>query len=310
MDLDGLRAKFARYEVVLEPDEDTPEWWAGAPSVCRDARGTFWMACRMREGQSPRGLRGYEIRILRSDDGVRFEAVHSIPRQQVPIPGFERPAILYDAQSDRFSLYGCGPYEEGPWCILRFDDAACPTDFVPATCRPVISPGPPPRDNRISHVSGYKDPFIFCENGVFHCFTIGVFRAERTYHFTSYNGESWQMVGQGPAFDQGGWHSFCTRPASVLPLGAGYLLVYEGAASDWYDPVYNIATGLAWTPDLLQFEDLTAEEPLLVSTTPGDYFTWRYSHWMWVEDELFVYAEVARPNNTNETRLWRLPARF
>jgi hypothetical protein len=56
--------------------------------------------------------------------------------------------------------------------------------------------------------------------------------------------------------------------------------------------------------------DLTPHEPLLTSTTPGDCLTWRYSQWMWVEGELFVYAEVARPNNTNEIRMWRLPARF
>ena len=60
MNLAALRARFAEYTVVLEPDQDAPEWWAGAPSVCRDAEGVFWMACRMREGDSPRGLRGYE----------------------------------------------------------------------------------------------------------------------------------------------------------------------------------------------------------------------------------------------------------
>lgn len=143
-----------------------------------------------------------------------------------------------------------------------------------------------------------------------HCFTIGYDRMERTYHFTSQDGEAWEMVGEGAAFDLGGWHTFYTRPASVLPLGVGYLFVYEGSDAKWYDPVYNIATGLAWTPDLAQFVDLTPDEALLVSTTPGDYLTWRYSDWMWVEGELFVYAEVARPNNTNEIRMWRLPARW
>jgi hypothetical protein len=40
-----------------------------------------------------------------------------------------------------------------------------------------------------------------------------------------------------------------------------------------------------------------------MSTTPGDYHTWRYSHWMRVGNEVFVYFEAARPNNTNEIRL-------
>jgi len=124
MNLNALRALFDDYHVVLEPDRDVPEWWAGAPSVCRDANGAFWMACRMREGDSPRGLRGYEIRILRSENGTSFEHVHSIPREQVPIPGFERPAILCSRDTGSFSLFGCGPWDGGPWSILRFDDAS------------------------------------------------------------------------------------------------------------------------------------------------------------------------------------------
>lgn len=39
----------------------------------------------------------------------------------------------------------------------------------------------------------------------------------------------------------------------------------------------------------------------------GEYFhTWRYSHWLWVGNELWAYAEVAKPNETNEIRLCRL----
>jgi hypothetical protein len=306
MDLTNLRRRFADHHVVLEPDQDTPEWWAGAPSVCRDAGGTFWMACRMREGDSPRGRRGYEIRVLRSEDGLRFERVHSIRREDAPIPGFERPALLFDPPSGGFRLYGCGPFGDGPWCIFRFDDAASPEEFVASSARPVIVPEPPRADTRCNQVAGYKDPFILRAEGQYHCFAIGYDRVERAHHFQSEDGDRWERVGEGPAFDVGGWHAFYTRPACVLPMGAGYLLVYEGSHPTWYDPVYNIATGLAWSADLREFVDLTPDEPLLVSTTPGDYMTWRYSHWMWADGELLVYAEVARPNNTNEIRAWRI----
>ena len=310
VNLNNLRSKFADYHTVLPPDRDEPEWWAGAPSVCRDNDGVFWMACRMREGDSPRGLRGYEIRILRSDDGMHFERVHSIRREDVPIPGFERPSLVFRPETGQFSLYGCGPFASGPWCILRFDDADSPTEFVPATCRPVIVADPTGDNRSRDLVTGYKDPFIFWEAGVAHCFTIGCDSTERAHHLTSADGETWQHVGAGPCFDLGGWHSFFTRPAAVLPIGAGFLLIYEGSNPTWHDPVYNVATGLAWTPNLVDFVDLTPDEPLLTSTTPGDYMTWRYSHWMWVDGELFVYAEVARPNNTNEIRVWRLALGF
>ncbi len=101
--------------------------------------------------------------------------------------------------------------------------------------------------------------------------------------------------------------SVASRPASVVPLPVGYLFVYEGSNVKWYDPIYNIATGLAFTFDLHHVVDLTPESPLLVSTTPSPLFsTWRYSHWMLVDGEIWAYAEVGRPNMSNEVRLFRL----
>jgi hypothetical protein len=74
--------------------------------------------------------------------------------------------------------------------------------------------------------------------------------------------------------------------------------------------VYNIATGLAFTPDLETFHDLTPDAPLLRSTTPGACHTWRYSHWLPVGDKIHVYFEAARPNGTNEIRLAILDGAF
>lgn len=88
--------KLSEYQVILEPDKNEPEWWAGAPSVVRDSEGYFWLACRMRTADAPRGLRGHEIRILQSHDGITFKPVLSIPRDKIPIPGFERPALIID----------------------------------------------------------------------------------------------------------------------------------------------------------------------------------------------------------------------
>ena len=301
---------FSRFDVVLGPDREEPEWWAGAPSVARGDDGTFWLACRMRTADAPRGLRGYEIRLLRSPDGLRFERAHSIQREDVPIPGFERPCLLRDPASGRFKLYGCGPWQGGPWCIIKFEDAADPTQFRAETARPVIVARPPsyPRD---AGPEEYKDPVVIHAAGQYHCYAIGVVRrTERIFHFASPDGEAWAPVGNPyqPIMDLAGWHDFYVRPASVLPLGIGYLFVYEGSSVDWYDPVYNIATGLAFTFDLHRVTELTPDAPLVTSSTPGPLFhTFRYSHWMFVGDEIWVYAEVATPRQTHEIRLFRLP---
>jgi hypothetical protein len=312
-DLTGPRGrvpvKFTEYQVVLEPDKDEPEWWAGAPSVVRDGGGTFWLACRMRTADAPRGLRGYEIRILRSRDGLHFERAHRIRREDVPIPGFERPALLIDPATRRFKLYACGPWNSGPWSVIKFDDANDPTQFEPASARVVLRP-PPRSHERDVAVTGYKDPFILHAEGQYHCYVIGVMRqTERIYHFRSADGENWEPVGSPyqSIMDLTGWHDFYVRPACVVPVALGYLFIYEGSNADWYDPVYNIATGVGFTFDLQHVLDLTPEAPLVVSTTPSAHFhTWRYSHWLWVDDELWAYAEVARPNESNEIRLFRL----
>jgi hypothetical protein len=263
----------------------------------------------MRTADSPRGLRGYEIRILRSDDGVHFQKVLGIRREDVPIPGFERPALLQDPKTGLFKLYACGPWRSGPWSIIKFDDAPSPADFNPASAHPVIQPAPKQYDRDIT-VLEYKDPFILFTEGRYHAFVTGyVRRNERIFHFTSEDGEQWAPVGdpEQPSMDLCGWHNFFVRPACVLPLGVGYLFVYEGSNISWYDPVYNIATGLGFTFDLEHITDLTPDSPLVVSTTPSTHFaTWRYSHWMWVNGELWLYAEVARPNESNEIRLFRL----
>jgi hypothetical protein len=289
-----------RYEVILEPDENEPQWWAGAPSVVRSSDGAFYLAARMREGRSPRGKRGYEIRILRSDDGHRFQPINHLRREDAGLAVLERPALVRDPRSGRFRLYGCAGFERG-WAVLKFEDADDPAAFDARSWKTVLAVDYP--DDGLARVTGYKDPVVLWDRGQWHMFVIGIDLVERTYHFASDDGERWQAATPGPVMENDGWHNFFTRPASVLPLMVGYLFIYEGSSTQWRDPVYNIATGVAYSPDLRTLTDLTRREPLLKSTTPGDYHTWRYSHWLAVDDRVFVYYEAARPNNTNELRL-------
>lgn len=306
----NIANKFNEYEVILEPDIDEPEYWAGAPSVVRDNNGVFWMAARMRSPKHPRGLRGYEIRLLKSVDGINFVKYHSIMREEVPIMGFERPSLLIDPITQKFKLYICGPWKDNPWSILKFNDVDDLKKIIPESAHLVISP-PHKKYERDVSVSEYKDPFIIYAEGEFHCYVIGYIRKnERLFHFSSIDGETWKPVGNvnQPIMELNNWHNFFIRPASVLPIGIGYLFIYEGSSSQWYDPVYNIGTGLGFTFDLHNIIDLTTESPLLLSKTPGDFYTFRYSHWMWVNNELWVYAEVTNNNNSHEIRLYRILA--
>jgi hypothetical protein len=310
-ELSNIAAKFNDYDVVLKPDKDEAEWWAGAPSVVLDDNGIFWMAARMRSPEYPRGLRGYEIRILRSKDGINFKQVHRVGREEVPIPGFERPALVIDPETKKFKLYACGPWQGGSWSIIKFDDADDPTKFIPNTAKPVIQ-APIKSYLRDVSVVEYKDPYIIYAQEKYHCYVIGYIRKnERLFHFSSNDGENWNPVGDvnQPIMDLTGWHNFFIRPASVLPLGVGYLIAYEGSSTKWYDPVYNIGTGFGFTFDLHNITDLTIESPIAISTTPGDFYTFRYSDWLWVNGEIWVYAEVSNENNSHEIRLYRIPVK-
>lgn len=300
MRISDIPGALANYGVVLEPDEDTPEWWAGAPSVAVAADGTFYLAARMREGDSPRGLRGYEVRMLRSDDGRRFRTIARIRREDADVPGFERPALRVDPRTGRFRLYGCAPLERG-WGILSFGEAKSPDEFDPGAATPVLQAEYP--DDGFAHITGYKDPVVYWDKSLWRMYVIAADRVERIRQFVSEDGEAWQPAQPAQILANGGWHDFYTRPACVLPLAVGYLFVYEGSHVSWRDPVYNIATGLAYSPDLRSFTDLTPDAPLLTSTTPGDYHTWRYSDWVVHRGRVYVYFEAARPNNTNEIRV-------
>ena len=301
-----LAAKFNSYEVILEPDENKPNWWAGGPSVARGNDGEFYLAVRMREGDSPRGQRGYEVRILKSADGRKFSEILSIKREQVQVVGFERPSLVVDPQTGKFRLYVCAPVDGYWWGIYKFDDVADLRELDLGSIRVVLPPTEAHED--VLPRRGYKDPFIFHAKGQWHMYVIGYDFVERTWHFTSEDGESWQSDARNPVLDNGGWHNFSTRPACVMPDGVGWLFVYEGSYSNWFDPGYNIATGLGYTLDLSHITDLSPAEPILKSTTPGSYHTWRYSHWLRVGGQIYIYAEAARPNRTNEVRLFVLDA--
>ena len=292
--------------MILEPDRDEPYWWAGAPSVVQGRDGRFYLAARMREATSPRG---YEIRLLESDDGRSFSPIGAVRRGELEAPScFERPALVVDPHSGHFRLYICGPTEPDSnlWGIFLFDEVEDLRALDRASVRLVLPPSATsakPNEQR----TGYKDPLVLHAAGQWHMFVTGYDLVERVCHFLSDDGRRWRADPSNPVLDSGGWHNFFTRPASVLPGPVGYTFIYEGSSSAWYDPGYNIATGIGVTLDLFTITDLTPGAPVLRSTTPGDYHTWRYSDWLAVEDRIHVYAEVARPNNTNEIRLFTLP---
>lgn len=290
----------AHYVVVVHPDKLKAHWCAGSPSVLINSRNDVFMAVRMREADSQPGKRGYEIRILRSSDGIHFSPFCHFKREALGVAGFGRPALLKDPRSGKFKLYLCSRSRVG-WYIYKFADADDPAEFDPETIKPVL------RTERIysKHIEvlGYKDPVIFWHKDRWHMYACGIDRIDRLHHFKSFDGELWEHVDPLIFIDNSGWHNFSTRASCVIPLPVGFLIAYEGSHHTWNDPDNNVASGLAFSPDLIHATDLTPDYPLLQSTTPGEYFTWRRSDWKIFRNKLYVYFEAALPYNATEIRL-------
>lgn len=296
---------------VVEPEKNEANWWAGAPSAFHDAEtGETWLAVRMRTAEGQRGSLGYEIRILKSTNKRDFSVVRKIHREELGVPVVERPALV-KTPDGKFRLYGCSAFV-GQWAIWALDDADDPAALDPESIDVVLHP--PINETPHAALSGFKDPFVIMIGDTWHMTLIGEAHkmAARPYHYISKDGRDWSprdvMNGRPAAFfHAAGWHSWATRPACLIPLEMGVLLVYEGSHLNDYDAVYNLSTGLAYSLDYSSWHDLTPGAPLLKSTTPGNYHTWRYSHWLPVDGEMLVFWEGARPNDTFATRLGRFP---
>ncbi len=313
VEINDLRLNLANFKSIVKPDKIEPGWWAGAPSVCKFNEDSVLLAVRMREAVSSRGRRGYEIRIFDSKDGQNFKAIHHIKREDAKVPVFERPSLV-KSTDNKLWLFGCSEMD-GYWGIWHLDPVNSPKELDPATLKPIRLPLPSvfestseEKKKEETHHSAFtiqfKDPFIFIDNkGKWHMFVIAFDKIERIFHYSSDNGKKWQILEPCPVMENTGWHNFFTRPSCVLPLAVGYLFIYEGSNIFWHDPVYNIATGLAYSPDLISFSDLTPKTPLIISSTPSEYRTWRYSHWISHGEKIYVYFEATNSDGTNETRL-------
>ena len=87
--------------VVIAPPGAGRGYWAGAPSAALGDDGIY-LAYRLRR---PIGAgRGYAIAVARSADGIVFETLTTITREEVRAESLERPELVRD-HSGRWRLY-------------------------------------------------------------------------------------------------------------------------------------------------------------------------------------------------------------
>lgn len=213
---------------VLEPVDEGPGSWVGAPSAVLDA-GVVHLAYRLRR---PVGAgRGYANVVARwfggiasNSAGTEVQAV--VQREQHAAESLERPCLVRTPAGWRLYI-SCATPDTRHW---RVDLLAAPTIAeLPAATPVTVLPG--------DASTAVKDPVILLDEQGWHlwasCHPLDDPAATdrmTTEYATSPDGVRWTWQGTALAGSPG-WDARGVRFAEVLQLADGYLALYDGRAN-------------------------------------------------------------------------------
>jgi hypothetical protein len=248
--------------VVVEPPGDEPGSWAGAPSSIV-ANGWVYLAYRLRlpigEG------RGIANVVARSRDGVSFETVAQVTKDQFGAESLERPALVRTADG-RWRLYVSVATPGTKHWRVDLLEAATPAGLATAEPRTVL-PG--------DETAGVKDPVLHHDAYGWHLWASvhpleSWADADRmtTEYATSADGVHWTWRGTALAPRPGEWDARGVRVSSVRVDGDEITVAYDGratAAENWEERT-GVARGKRQADG--SFGELTAAEGPVGSPHP------------------------------------------
>jgi len=139
--------------VIRDPPGGGAGYWAGAPGAFYDApEATCYLCYRLRR---PRGVdpdRGFETRIATSADGVHFDDVLTLTKNQFDSPSIEKCALIRDDAGRWHYFVGYVDGQTGRWRIDRLE-ADSIDELDPAARSVVFTAGG-------LGLEGVKDPWV------------------------------------------------------------------------------------------------------------------------------------------------------
>jgi hypothetical protein len=240
--------------------------------------------------------RGYANVVSRSEDGVHFETVATVPVGLFESASLERPALV-PRPGGGWRLYvSCSTLNSKHWWVEALD-ADDPAELGEGK-RTVVLPGDAAtawKDVVVRHTDADGWHMWACR----HPLADGDDEADRmtSVHLTSDDGLIWTEHGTALAPTPDTWDARGARITSVLRDGEGWLAFYDGrasAAENWYE-----RTGFATGSSPSSFT--AAGGP-----TPAGQ-TLRYLSVADIGDGYRVYWEASRPDGANDLRTAYVP---
>jgi hypothetical protein len=275
--------------VAVEPPGTGPGYWAGAPSAVA-GDGEIFLAYRLRR---PIGEgRGYAVVVARSADGVRFETLLTVGKQELNTESLERPALVRTPEG-RWRLYlSCATFGTKHWRV-EVTEAAHPAEFD-VRRRETVLPG--------DVKTGVKDPVIIHHDARWHlwasCHPLEDPQQTdqmTTEYATSPDGLAWTWHGTALSGTPGRWDARGVRVAAVCWDDGVVTAYYDGRASAAEN--YEERTGVATGTDPAALAPLGGE-PLASSPYHGGGL--RYLDIVRLSDgSLRLYYEMTRPDGSH-----------
>ncbi len=282
-------------ELVIAAPGSGPGFWAGGPSAAL-GDDAIYLAYRLRR---PVGEgRGYANVVARSADGVSFETVAVVHRDEMVCASLERPALVRRPDGGWRLFVSLSTPGSKHWWIEALD--ADRPEELSAASRFVTWPG--------DEATAVKDPVVLVDaQGGWHawicCHPLDLAGEEdrmATRYARSDDGVEWTWGDVVLSPDAGGWDRRGRRVSAIVPGPDGTVVGhYDGradAAENWYE-----RTGLLHGPSI--GGTLTVSAPDTPFGSPHEGRTLRYVSMIDLGDGTGrAYYEAAAADGSNEIR--------